>query len=56
MTCLCHLSVNAQFVDVSNNLQLSTDHTGGFLGSGVSFADFNGDDAIGLAKSINGTM
>ena len=43
VTCLCHLSVNAQFVDVSNNLQLSTDHTGGFLGTGVSFADFNGD-------------
>ena len=23
---------------------LQTDHTGGYLGSGVSFADFNGDD------------
>jgi hypothetical protein len=43
VTCFFHLSVNAQFVDVSNNLQLSTDHTGGFLGTGVSFADFNGD-------------
>jgi hypothetical protein len=44
MTCLCQLSVNAQFVDGSNDLQLSTDHTGGFLGTGVSFADFNGDE------------
>ena len=38
------LSANAQFVNASNDLQLFTDHTGGFLGSGVSFADFNGDD------------
>ncbi|MAU77199.1 MAG: hypothetical protein CL831_10115 [Crocinitomicaceae bacterium] len=44
MTCLCLPSVNAQFVNASNDLQLFTDHTGGYLGSGVSFADFNGDD------------
>ncbi|MFB1019301.1 MAG: VCBS repeat-containing protein, partial [Flavobacteriales bacterium] len=37
-------SVHAQFVNVSNDLLLSTDHTGGYLGSGVSFADFNGDE------------
>ena len=43
MTCSTLLSVNAQFVDATNNLLLYTDHTGGFLGSGVSFADFNGD-------------
>ena len=43
MAFLCLLSVNAQFVDATNNLLLYTDHTGGFLGSGVSFADFNGD-------------
>jgi hypothetical protein len=41
---VCQLSANAQFVNASNDLQLFTDHTGGFLGSGVSFADFNGDD------------
>ena len=38
------LSASAQFVDVSNGLLLVTDHTGGYLGSGVSFADFNGDN------------
>lgn len=32
-----------QLVDVSNTLVLATGHTGGFLGAGVSFADFNGD-------------
>ena len=30
-------------MNVSNDLLLSTDHTSGYLGSGVSFADFNGD-------------
>jgi len=44
MTCLCQLSVNAQFVNESNALILTTDHTSGYLGTGVSFADFNGDD------------
>ena len=44
MSCLCLPSVNAQFVNASNDLQLFTDHTGGYLGSGLSFADFNGDD------------
>jgi hypothetical protein len=33
----------AQFTDVSNQLSLTTHHYGGFLGAGVSFADFNGD-------------
>ena len=33
----------AQLADVSNIVQLETQHTGGFLGAGVSFADFNGD-------------
>lgn len=33
----------AQLADVSNVVQLETQHTGGFLGAGVSFADFNGD-------------
>ncbi|MEC8634900.1 MAG: hypothetical protein VXY58_03740, partial [Bacteroidota bacterium] len=31
----------AQFTDVSNQLSLATHHYGGFLGAGVSFADFN---------------
>ena len=43
MTCSSLHSVNAQFVDATNDLLLYTDHTGGYLGSGVSFADFNGD-------------
>jgi hypothetical protein len=38
------MTVKSQFVDGSNGLLLSTDHTGGYLGTGVSFADFNGDD------------
>ena len=38
------MNVRAQFVDVSSDLLLPTDHTGGFLGTGVSFADFNNDN------------
>ena len=38
------MNVNSQFVDVSSDLLLPTDHTGGFLGAGVSFADFNNDN------------
>ena len=37
-------SLCAQLVDLSNAVMLETDHTGGFLGTGVSFADFNDDD------------
>ena len=33
----------AQFTDVSTELSLATHHYGGYLGAGVSFADFNGD-------------
>ena len=36
--------VNSQLINVSNSLLLETDHTGGYQGTGVSFADFNGDD------------
>lgn len=32
-----------QLVDVSDSMGLATDHTGGHLGSGVSFVDFTGD-------------
>ena len=41
--CLVSVAAFAQMVDVSNFMNLSADHTGGFLGAGVSFADFNGD-------------
>ncbi|PCJ81432.1 MAG: hypothetical protein COA49_04870 [Bacteroidetes bacterium] len=44
MFSLISFYVQAQFVDVSNSMSLNTDHTGGFLGTGVSFADFNGDE------------
>jgi hypothetical protein len=40
---LTDLEVRAQLVDVSNSMALETNHTGGYLGEGVSFADFNGD-------------
>lgn len=33
----------AQLTEVSDALMIQTDHTGGYLGTGVSFADFNGD-------------
>ena len=33
----------AQLEDVSNTLLLETQHTGGYLGAGVSFTDFTGD-------------
>jgi hypothetical protein len=35
--------LHAQLVDVSQGIPLSTDHTSGFLGTGVSVADFDGD-------------
>ena len=38
------IHVKSQLMNVSSDLQLATDHTGGFLGTGVSFSDFNGDD------------
>ena len=36
-------AAQAPFVDVSNELDIWTDHTGGYLGSGLSMADFNSD-------------
>ena len=33
----------SQYIDVSAELALPTDHTGGYLGAGVSVVDFNGD-------------
>ena len=43
LACLFITRGSAQLTDVSNAVQLETQHTGGFLGAGVSFADFNGD-------------
>ncbi len=42
-TWACCFWAHSQFVVVTNDLALETDHTSGYLGSGVSFADFNGD-------------
>jgi hypothetical protein len=33
----------AQLMSVGNTMELETNHVSGYLGSGVSFADFNGD-------------
>ena len=42
--CVCfYITSSAQFIDVSNYLLLETNHVAGFLGSGVSFVDFNND-------------
>ncbi len=38
------INAKSQLVNVSYDMLLPTDHTDGFLGTGVSFADFNGDD------------
>ena len=36
--------LNAQLIDVSSDVNLITDHTVGYLGSGVSLVDFNLDE------------
>lgn len=36
-------SMEGQYLDVSEELDLVTDHFGGYLGSGISVVDFNGD-------------
>lgn len=41
--CQVSFATWAQFVDVSSSLPIETNHTGGYLGHGVSMADFNGD-------------
>ena len=43
-TMLIVINVKSQLTNVTNTLLLETDHTGGYIGSGVSFADFNNDD------------
>jgi len=45
------VSSQTTFSDVSNQLSIVSDHTGGYLGAGLSVADFNGDgiDDLSLA-------
>tara|TARA_Y100001954_G_C15809581_1_gene604421 strand:+ start:565 stop:2358 length:1794 start_codon:yes stop_codon:yes gene_type:complete len=38
-----HIYLYAQLVDVSGYMSLESNHLGGFLGTGVSFVDFNND-------------
>ena len=40
---LTSIRSHSQMVDFSNAMNLVTNHMGGFLGSGVSFVDFNND-------------
>lgn len=47
-------SLHAQLVDVSNEIPLLTSHEGGFLGAGISLADFNGDFIDDLSFSDDG--
>ena len=44
----------AQFNDVSNQMDLFTDHTGGNWGAGMSMADFNGDGLDDLSFAHHG--
>ncbi len=54
LLCSAQAMTFAQMQDVSNLMNLTTDHTGGFLGAGVSFADFNGDriDDLSFANHL----
>ena len=47
-------AAQAPFVDVSNELDIWTDHTGGYLGAGLSMADFNSDglDDLSIAHHM----
>lgn len=47
----CELFGQVAFSDVSNQLSIPSDQTGGYLGAGMSVADFNGDgiDDLSLA-------
>jgi len=44
----------APFVDVSNEMDIWTEHIGGYLGEGMSMADFNGDgyDDLSIAHHL----
>ena len=43
LLCSIREEVEAQLVIDNGTSSLDSDHTGGYLGTGVSFADFNGD-------------
>ena len=47
---------SAQLVDVSNELGLYTDHTGGNWGAGISMADFNNDGKDDLSFAHYGGL
>ena len=40
---LATVFAQAQFIDVSNEMNIVTNHVGGYHGTGLSMADFNGD-------------
>jgi hypothetical protein len=54
MTTVASLHICAQLLPVSQTMLLDTDHTGGYLGAGCSFADFNGDGWDDLSFSHHG--
>lgn len=47
-------SAQVSFLDVSNQLNLESDQTGGYLGAGISLADFNGDGKDDLSLAHHG--
>lgn len=51
---VCTAWSQAPFVNVSNALDIWTDHVGGYLGQGISMADFNGDglDDLSIAHHL----
>ncbi|HBP45616.1 MAG TPA: hypothetical protein DD635_06905 [Flavobacteriales bacterium] len=46
---ICSFGLQGQLVIDEDVIGLETDHTGGFLGTGMSFADFNGDGVDDLS-------
>lgn len=51
---VCTAWSQAPFVNVSNAMDIWTDHVGGYLGQGISMADFNGDglDDLSIAHHL----
>ncbi|MBT6163252.1 MAG: VCBS repeat-containing protein, partial [Crocinitomicaceae bacterium] len=48
------LSGQSNFLNVSNQLNIVSDQTGGYLGAGMSVADFNGDGIDDLSLAHHG--
>ena len=48
------LSAQTSFIDMSNQLGILSDHTGGYLGAGISVADFNDDGIDDLSLAHHG--